>query len=55
MQRQSDITLARKLLCWEPKVSRSEALKITYAYFKGLALQELNEKEHFSFEGYVRK
>lgn len=28
---------------------------ITYDYFKSLTAEELNEKEHFSFEGYVRK
>jgi dTDP-glucose 4,6-dehydratase len=33
-QRQPDITLARQLLGWEPKVSREEGLKITYEYFK---------------------
>ncbi len=55
MQRQPDISLARKLLGWEPKVSRADGLKITYDYFKGLTPEELNEKEHFSFEGYVRK
>ncbi|RBL88282.1 UDP-glucuronic acid decarboxylase family protein [Chitinophaga flava] len=33
-QRQPDITKARALLGWEPKVSRKEGLKITYDYFK---------------------
>src|SRR5688500_5669230 len=33
-QRQPDITLAKKLLNWEPKVQREEGLKITYEYFK---------------------
>ncbi len=33
-QRQPDITLAKQLLGWEPKVSREEGLKITYEYFK---------------------
>ncbi|WP_211999741.1 UDP-glucuronic acid decarboxylase family protein [Chitinophaga sp. HK235] len=33
-QRQPDITKARTLLGWEPKVSRKEGLKITYDYFK---------------------
>jgi len=33
-QRQPNIDKARKLLGWEPKVSRSEGLKITYDYFK---------------------
>ncbi len=33
-QRQPDITKARTLLGWEPKVGRQEGLKITYEYFK---------------------
>ncbi len=39
-QRQPDITLARKLLGWEPKVSREEGLKITYEYFKKVVARE---------------
>ncbi len=35
-QRQPDITLAKKLLGWEPKINRSEGLKITYDYFRSL-------------------
>ena len=35
-QRQPDISLARELLGWEPKVSRQEGLKITWAYFRKL-------------------
>jgi len=35
-QRQPDITRARKLLNWEPKVDRAAGLKITYDYFKNL-------------------
>jgi dTDP-glucose 4,6-dehydratase len=38
-QRQPDITKARQLLGWEPKVSRAEGLKITYDYFKNLLNQ----------------
>ncbi|MGB3778964.1 MAG: UDP-glucuronic acid decarboxylase family protein [Tunicatimonas sp.] len=34
MQRKPDITRAREILGWEPTVSRSEGLKITYEYFK---------------------
>lgn len=40
-QRQPDITLAKKLLNWEPKVGRAEGLKITYQYFKSLPQEEL--------------
>lgn len=35
-QRQPDITKAKTLLNWEPKVNRAEGLKITYDYFKSL-------------------
>lgn len=42
-QRKPDITLARKLLGWEPKVSRAEGLKITLEYFKSLTPEELQQ------------
>jgi len=35
-QRRPDITKARSLLGWEPKIGRAEGLKITYEYFKSL-------------------
>jgi dTDP-glucose 4,6-dehydratase len=54
-QRRPDITLARKLLNWEPKVHRSEGLKITYDYFKTLTAEELNKIEHKSFDNYNKK
>ncbi len=40
-QRQPDITKARELLKWEPRISREEGLKITLAYFKSLPNEEL--------------
>jgi dTDP-glucose 4,6-dehydratase len=40
-QRRPDITKAKELLGWEPKVSREEGLKITYDYFKSLPTEEL--------------
>lgn len=40
-QRQPDITKAKELLGWSPKVSRAEGLKITYTYFKNLPQEEL--------------
>jgi dTDP-glucose 4,6-dehydratase len=39
-QRQPNITKAKEILGWEPKVSRSEGLKITYDYFKSLPEEE---------------
>lgn len=54
MQRQPDISKAKNLLGWEPKVSRAEGLKITYDYFKSLPESQLYKKEHKSFENYKR-
>ena len=53
-QRQPDITRAKKLLGWEPKVNRAEGLKITYDYFKSLTPEQLTKVEHKSFEMYVK-
>ena len=39
-QRQPDITKAKEILGWEPKVKRSEGLKMTYDYFKSLPEEE---------------
>lgn len=53
-QRQPDITKAREILGWEPKVSRAEGLKITYDYFKNLSADELNHVEHRAFDFYQK-
>ncbi|MCU0450166.1 MAG: SDR family oxidoreductase [Bernardetiaceae bacterium] len=38
-QRRPDITKAKEILGWEPKVGRAEGLKITYEYFKNKILK----------------
>ena len=53
-QRQPNIDKAREILQWEPKVARSEGLKITFAYFKSLSEEELYKKDHNSFEQYIK-
>lgn len=52
-QRQPDISKAIALLDWKPKVSRSEGLKITYDYFRGLSKEELNRVDHNNFDKYI--
>jgi dTDP-glucose 4,6-dehydratase len=54
-QRQPDITKAKALLGWEPKVSRKEGLKLTYDYFCSLTEEELRHKEHNNFDNYIVK
>ena len=43
-QRRPDITKAKSILGWEPKVNRKEGLKLTYDYFKSLPAEELNKQ-----------
>lgn len=43
-QRQPDISLARKILGWEPQVSRNEGLKRTLEYFKTFNKDQLYKK-----------
>ncbi|MCL9968954.1 MAG: SDR family oxidoreductase [Aquirufa antheringensis] len=45
-QRKPDITKARSILGWEPKVSRADGLKITYDYFKSLSKDDLFRMAH---------
>ena len=49
MQRRPDISLAKKILDWEPKVSREEGMRKTFEYFKGLSKEELYRSEHKDF------
>lgn len=54
-QRQPDITVAKKVLDWSPKVDRSEGLKLTYDYFKQLTKEELYQSDHIDFEKYIQR
>jgi dTDP-glucose 4,6-dehydratase len=54
-QRRPDISKARAILNWEPKIDRSEGLKRTYAFFKTLTQEELMETDHYNFDKYIIK
>ena len=47
-QRQPDISKAKKILGWEPKVKRREGLKYTYEYFKSLPKEEWFKQPKFA-------
>ena len=55
LQRQPDITLAKKILNWEPKINRAEGMKITYDYFKSLSEDELYKSAHKDFKEHIKK
>lgn len=54
-KRRPDISKARSLLNWEPRISRSEGLKRTLVYFQSLDPQDLYKKEHKEFDQYIRR
>ena len=52
LQRKPDITKAKEILGWEPKVGRAEGMRHTYDYFKSLSQEELNKMEHRDFTSF---
>jgi len=54
-QRRPDISLAKELLDWTPKVQRQDGLQRTYTYFKSLSSEELYHMEHKNFDQYIVK
>jgi len=55
LQRQPDISLAKKILNWEPKVTRAEGMRITFDYFKGLSLEDLYKRDHKNFKEHIKR
>jgi dTDP-glucose 4,6-dehydratase len=53
--RQPDITKAKQILGWEPKVNRKEGIKKTYEYFLTLTKEDLYRSEHKNFQSYIKK
>ncbi|PHR13735.1 MAG: NAD-dependent dehydratase [Aequorivita sp.] len=55
LQREPDISKAKEILGWEPKVSREEGMKKTFEYFKGLSKEELFKSEHKDFSKHINR
>ncbi|WP_417361082.1 UDP-glucuronic acid decarboxylase family protein [Galbibacter sp.] len=54
-QRRPDISKAKEILQWEPKVGRKIGMRLTYEYFKSLPTDELYKKEHRDFTDHNKK
>jgi len=54
MQRCPDISKAKELLGWEPKIDRETGMKRTFEYFKSLTEEELYQTEHKNFDKYQK-
>ena len=55
LKRKPDISLAKKVLNWEPKVGRIQGLKKTIKYFKNLTDKELLNTKYKTFEKFNKK
>jgi dTDP-glucose 4,6-dehydratase len=55
LQRQPDISLAKKVLDWEPKTGRKEGMKKTFDYFRALPQEKLYKREHKDFKNHIKK
>jgi dTDP-glucose 4,6-dehydratase len=55
LQRQPDITKAKEILNWDPKILRHNGMRKTFDYFKSLSPEELLKNEHKDFSKHIRK
>lgn len=55
LQRQPDISLAKKILGWEPKITRDEGMRRTFNYFKNLPQDRLYKYEHKDFSNHIKR
>jgi dTDP-glucose 4,6-dehydratase len=54
-KRRPDISIAKSVLDWEPRVERYDGLKKTLAYFETLSQEDLYKKDHKHFDNYIRR
>ena len=54
LKRQPDISLAKKILNWTPKVKRSEGMKKTLEYFRTLPESKLFKVDHKDFSKHIK-
>ncbi|MGG5576720.1 UDP-glucuronic acid decarboxylase family protein [Myroides sp. C15-4] len=53
LQRCPDITKAKNILGWSPKIDRAEGMKRTLAHFKSFTKEDLAREEHKDFSNYI--
>ena len=55
LKRQPDISLAKKILNWTPKVNRTEGMKKTLEYFRTLPESKLFKVDHKDFSKHIKR
>ena len=54
LKRQPDIKLAKKVLNWQPKTSREEGMKMTFAFFQNVSDKQLYKIDHKDFSKHIK-
>lgn len=54
LKRQPDINLAKKVLNWQPKTSREEGMKMTFAFFQNVSDKQLYKIDHKDFSKHIK-
>ncbi len=54
LKRQPDINLAKKVLNWQPQISREEGMKMTFAFFQNVSDKQLYKIDHKDFSKHIK-
>ena len=54
LKRQPDINLAKKVLNWQPQISRQEGMKMTFAFFQNVSDKQLYKIDHKDFSKHIK-
>jgi len=53
LQRKPDISKAKEILGWEPKMKRNDGLKITFEYFQTIPKEQISQEPN-TFKSYIK-
>jgi len=54
LKRQPDIKLAKKVLNWQPQISRQEGMKMTVSFFQNVSDKQLYKRDHKDFSKHIK-
>ena len=54
LKRQPDIKLAKKVLNWQPQISRQDGMKMTFAFFQNVSDKQLYKIDHKDFSKHIK-
>ena len=55
LKRQPDINLAKKVLNWQPQISREDGMKMTFAFFQNVSDKQLYKIDHKDFSKHIKQ